>query len=61
MGLDSMGTEIYAIHGYFRGLTVGQRTLGFLGCHKLSGSGSMSRWILWPTCHGHHEDMTRCG
>ena len=46
MGLDSVGTDIYTIHGYFRGLTVGQRTHGFLGCHKLSGSGSMSRWIL---------------
>ena len=23
MGLDRVGTEIYAIHGYFRGLTVG--------------------------------------
>ena len=35
MGLDSMGTEIYAINGYFRGLTVRQRTLGFLECHSL--------------------------
>ena len=25
------------------------------------GSESMSQWILWPTCHGHREDMTRCG
>ena len=33
MGLDTMGTEIYTIHIYFRGLTVGQRTPGFLGCH----------------------------
>ena len=29
MGSNSMGTEIYDINGYFRGLTVGQRTLGF--------------------------------
>ena len=29
MGLDCVGTEIYAIHVYFHGLTVGQRTLGF--------------------------------
>ena len=35
MGLDRVRTEIYAIHGYFRGLTVGQRTLGFLECHSL--------------------------
>ena len=35
MGLDNMGTEIYAIHGYFQGLTVGQRLPGFLGCHKI--------------------------
>ena len=26
MGLDNMGTEIYDIHGYFRKLTVGQRS-----------------------------------
>ena len=31
MGLDSMGFEIYDIHGYFRRLTVGQRTPGFWG------------------------------
>ena len=36
MGLDSVGTEIYAILGYFRGLTIGQRTPGFLGCHSYS-------------------------
>ena len=35
MGLDSVSTEIYAIHGYFRGLTVRQRTPEFLGCHKM--------------------------
>ena len=35
MRLDRMGTEIYAIHWYFHGLTVGQRTPGFLGCHNL--------------------------
>ena len=29
MGLDSVGTEIYDIHRYFRGSTVGQWTLGF--------------------------------
>ena len=29
MGLDSVGTEIYDIHGYFYGLTVGQRPLDF--------------------------------
>ena len=34
MGLDSMGTEIYAIQGYFHGVTVGQRTPR-LGCHSL--------------------------
>ena len=33
MGLDNMGTKIYTIHGYFRGLTVGQQTPKFLGCH----------------------------
>ena len=33
MGLDSMGTEIYAIHEYFRALMVGQRTPR-LGYHK---------------------------
>ena len=31
MGLDSVGTEIYDIHEYFRRLTVGQRTPGFWG------------------------------
>ena len=29
MGLDSVGAKIYDIHGYFYGLTVGQRTPGF--------------------------------
>ena len=29
MRLDSVGTEIYDVHGYFHGLTVGQRTPGF--------------------------------
>ena len=31
MGLDNMGTRIYAVHGYFRRLIVSQQTLGFLG------------------------------
>ena len=31
MGLDNVGTEIYAIHVYFRGLTVSQQTPGFWG------------------------------
>ena len=31
MGLDSVGSDIYDIHGYFRKLTVGQRILGFWG------------------------------
>ena len=34
MGLDSVGTEIYAIHEYFHRLTVRQRTPRFLGCHN---------------------------
>ena len=29
MGLNSVGIDIYVIHGYFRELMVGQRTLGF--------------------------------
>ena len=29
MGLDSVGIDIYDIHGYLRELTVGQRTLEF--------------------------------
>ena len=31
MGLDSVSAKIYDIHGYFRGLTVSQRTPGFWG------------------------------
>ena len=31
MGLDNVGSEIYNIHEYFRGLMVGQRTPGFWG------------------------------
>ena len=31
MGLDSVGVEIYDIHGYFCRLTVGQWTPGFWG------------------------------
>ena len=31
MGLDSVGIDIYDIHGYFRNFTVGQWTLGFWG------------------------------
>ena len=37
MGLDSVGTEIYDIHEYLRGLTFGQRTLGFWGVTKGHG------------------------
>ena len=29
MGLDSVGTKIYDVHGYFCKLTVGQRTPSF--------------------------------
>ena len=29
IGLDNVGAEIYDIHGYFHGLTVGQRTPEF--------------------------------
>ena len=35
MGLDSVGTRIYAIFRYFRRLTVGQWTPEVLGCHNL--------------------------
>ena len=31
IGLDSLGTGIYVIHGYFLGLTVGQQPPGFWG------------------------------
>ena len=31
MGLDSMGTEIHAIHGYYRELMIGQQSLGLWG------------------------------
>ena len=31
MGLDNVGAEIYDIHGYFNGMTAGQRALGFWG------------------------------
>ena len=31
-----MGTGIYTSHRYFRGLTVGQWTPGFLGCQSYS-------------------------
>ena len=34
MGLDNVGSRIYAIHGYFYGLIVGQRTPECLGCHS---------------------------
>ena len=39
MGLDSVGIDIYDIHGYFRELTVDQRTPGFWG---IIGIGEMS-------------------
>ena len=35
MGLDNVGIKIYAIHGYFHELTVGQQTPQFFGCHSL--------------------------
>ena len=35
MGLDSVGAKVYDIHGYFHGLTVSQRTPGFLGVTNL--------------------------
>ena len=31
MGLDNVGVEIYGIHEYFHGLTIGQWTPRFLG------------------------------
>ena len=31
MGLDSVGIDIYAIHGYFSELTIDQQTPGFWG------------------------------
>ena len=31
MGLDNVGIDIYDIHGYFRELTVSQRTSRFWG------------------------------
>ena len=34
MGLDNVGTRIYAIHGYLCGLIVGERTPEFLGCYS---------------------------
>ena len=47
MGLDSVGTEIYAIHGYFRGLTIGQRTPEFFGVsHVLSNKSYHCTCIL---------------
>ena len=38
MGLDSMGAEIYDIHGYFRGLMVGQWAPDFWDVTKLIDS-----------------------
>ena len=46
MGLDSVGTGIYAIHEYFRGLTVGQWTPGFLGCHMNDGMKLQDEWMV---------------
>ena len=37
MGLDSVGAKIYDIHGYFHGLTIGQRTPGFWGVTRVLG------------------------
>ena len=50
MGLDSVGTEIYTIHGYFRRLTVGQRTLGFWGVTLLIPK-LCSMQLLKNECH----------
>ena len=36
MGLDSLGTEIYDIHEYFRGLTTDQQTPSFVVSHVWS-------------------------
>ena len=44
MGLDSMGTEIFDIHGYFHKLTVGQKTLRFLG---VTTKGRLERGIFF--------------
>ena len=41
MRLDNVGTKINAINGYLHGLTVGQWTLGFLGCHSLVSEPSL--------------------
>ena len=59
MGLDSVSTEIYTIHGYFHWLMFSPRTPGFLGCHInglddiydlldfFMGSNS-SKGLTWP-------------
>ena len=57
MGLDTVSTEIYAIYGYFCGLTVGQRTPRFLGCHtgydqcSLIRTGLISKKDTKVDCH----------
>ena len=50
MGLDSVGIDIYDIHGYFGELTVGQRTLGFWGVtawHQSLGIRTHRAWRAW--------------
>ena len=41
MGLDSVGAELYDIHGYFHGLMGGQRTPGFWGVTGARGASGM--------------------
>ena len=50
MGLDNVGTGIYAIHGYFHELTIGQRTPRFLGCHSLNPDLGLKFWTEVHDC-----------
>ena len=50
MGLDSVGIDIYDIHGYFHELTVGQRTPGFWGIvawYQSFGIRTLRAWRAW--------------
>ena len=51
MGLDSVDTKIYVIHGYFHKLKVDQRTPKFLGCHRLCSLSTLSKYVLRGILH----------
>ena len=57
MGLGNVGTRIYAIHEYFRRLTVGQQSTAFLGCHIGLNQSHLNNTVLLIGKAGYSNSM----